>query len=106
MLGSGGGWEYSISGSLHFNDFVSRFSGRKGNLSFINYRVSGLVFWLMKLYNFLLMLLGGFIMSWFVCKNCVYGCGVLMCLSGGFWSEAICSKTFVVQSGPRVCISI
>ena len=50
-------------------------------------------------YICLWMVLVGFIMSWFVCKNCVYGCGVCMCLSGGFWSVAIRSKTIVVQSG-------
>ena len=32
---------------------------------------------------------------WLVCRNCVYGCVVTMCLSGGFWSEAICSKAVV-----------
>jgi hypothetical protein len=35
----------------------------------------------------------------------VYGCRVVMCLSGGFWSEAIRSKTAVVQSGSGICIS-
>jgi hypothetical protein len=29
----------------------------------------------------------------------------MMCRSGGFWSEAIRSKTAVVQSGSGVCIS-
>ena len=38
--------------------------------------------------------------------NCVYGCVVMMCLSGGFGSEAICSKTIVVQSGTGVCVNI
>ncbi len=28
---------------------------------------------------------------------------VVMCLSGGFWSEAIRSKSVVVQSGSGVC---
>jgi hypothetical protein len=32
MLGNGGGWKYSYIGSLHFNDSVSRFSGKKQNL--------------------------------------------------------------------------
>jgi hypothetical protein len=36
----------------------------------------------------------------------VYGCVVVMCLSGGFWSEVIRSKTIVVQYGYGVCISI
>jgi hypothetical protein len=36
----------------------------------------------------------------------VYGCMILMCLSGGFWREAIRSKTDVVQSGTWVCINI
>lgn len=35
ILGSGGGWEYSYSGSLCFNASISNFSGRNGNLSFI-----------------------------------------------------------------------
>ena len=52
------------------------------------------------------MVLGGFIMSRFVCRNCVYGCVVVMCLSGGFGSKAIRSKILVVQSGTGVCISI
>jgi hypothetical protein len=33
MLCSGGGCEYSCSGSLYFRDSVSIFVGRKGNLS-------------------------------------------------------------------------
>ena len=33
LLGSGGGCEYSCNGSLYFRDSVSRFVGRKGNLS-------------------------------------------------------------------------
>ena len=45
-------------------------------------------------------------MFWFVCRKCVYGCGVIMCHSGGFGSEAIFSKTIVVQSGVGVCVSI
>ena len=32
MLGSGGGWEYSCRGSLHFRDSLSSVSGKKGNL--------------------------------------------------------------------------
>ena len=52
------------------------------------------------------MVLGGFIISWFVCRKYVYGCGVVMCLSGGFGSEAIFSKTIVVQSGFGVLVSI
>ena len=35
----------------------------------------------------------------------MYGCVVMMCLSGGFWSEVMCSKTVVVQSCSGVCIS-
>ena len=45
-------------------------------------------------------------MSWFVCRKCVYGCRFIMCLSGGFGSEAIFSKISVVQSGVGVCVSI
>jgi hypothetical protein len=45
-------------------------------------------------------------MSLFVCRNCVYGCGVMICLSGGFGSEAIHSRTIVVQSGSGVCVNI
>ena len=36
----------------------------------------------------------------------MYGCVLVMCLSGGFGSEAIRSKTIVVQSGTGVCISM
>ena len=106
VLGSDGGWEYSSSGSLHFNDSVSRFSGKKRNLFFISCIVSGSLFCLMNSYSSLWMVLGGFMMSWFVFRNCVYGCGVVMCLSGGLRSKAIFSKIFVVQSGSGVCISI
>ena len=42
MLGNGGGWEYSCSGSLHFNDYVSSFSCKKRNLSVISCMVSGI----------------------------------------------------------------
>ena len=42
------------------------------------------------------MVLVGLMMFWFVCKNCVYGCVDIMCLSGGFWSNAIRSKIVVV----------
>ena len=35
----------------------------------------------------------------------MYGCVVVMCLSGGFWSEVMRSKTVVVQSGSGVCIN-
>ncbi len=52
------------------------------------------------------MVLGGLIMFWFVCRNCVYGCVDAMCLSGGFCSDVICSNTFVVQSGTGGCISM
>ena len=105
MSGNGGGWEYSCIGSLHFSDSVSKFSGKKGNLSFIICIVNGILV-LIKLYSSLWMVLGGLMMSWFVWRNCVYGCMVMMCLSGGFWSVAIRSNTIVVQSGSGVCISI
>ena len=45
-------------------------------------------------------------MFWFVCRNCVYGCIDVMCLSGGFGSDAIRINTFVVQSGTEGCISM
>ena len=45
-------------------------------------------------------------MFWFVCMNCIYGCMIVMCLSGGFGSDAILSNTFVVQSGTGGCISM
>jgi hypothetical protein len=41
-------------------------------------------------------------MFWCVCVNCVYGCGVVMCLSGGFCSSVIFSSSVVVQSGDGV----
>ena len=53
MSGSGRGWEYSCSGSLHFIDSVSSFSGRKGNLSVISCMVSGTLLCWMNLYRFL-----------------------------------------------------
>ena len=52
VLGSGGGWEYSCSISLHFNDSSSIFFGRKGNLSNIVCMVSGMLLCLMKSYSF------------------------------------------------------
>ena len=84
MLGSGGGCEYSWSGSLHFKTSVSSFTCKKGNCLVSSCMFSGSLFWLRKLYSSLWMVLGGLIMFWFVCMNCVYGCVVVMCLSGGF----------------------
>ena len=63
MLGSGGGWEYSTSVSLHFNDSLSKFSGKKENLFVIIWIVSGMLLCLMKSYSFLCMLLGGLMRS-------------------------------------------
>ena len=48
VMGSGRGWEYSGSGSLHFNDSISRFSGKKGNCSDIDCIVSGTLLCLIK----------------------------------------------------------
>ena len=84
MLGIGEGWEYSCIGYVYFNDSVSNFSGKKRNLSVISCMVSGSLLCLMKVYSSLWIVLGGLIMSWFVCKNFVYGCVFVMCLSGGF----------------------
>ena len=106
VVGGGGGCEYSWSGSLHFSASVSNCSGKKGNLSDIVCMVSGVLLCLMKSYSSLWMVVGGLIMFWFVWRNCVYGCMVMMCLSGGFWSEAIRSNTIVVQSGFGICINI
>ena len=33
----------------------------------------------------------------------MYGCVVIICLSGGFCSSVICSRIFLVQSGVRIC---
>ena len=51
MLGTGGGWEYSCIGSLHFNDSVSNVFGKKGNFSVIICMVSGTLLCLIKLYS-------------------------------------------------------
>ena len=83
---------------------MSNLSGKNGNLFFIIYIFSG-SFCLMKLYMSLCMVAGGLMMFWFVCMNCVYGCVVKMCLSGGFCSKAIRSNIVVVQSGSGVCIN-
>ena len=48
----------------------------------------------------------GLIMFWFKFINCVCGCGVEMCLSGGFCSVDIFCKSIDVQSGSGVCINI
>ena len=64
------------------------------------------LFCLMKLYISLWMVLGGLMMCWFVCMNFVYGCVVVICLSGGFCSRAILSRSNVVQFGVGVCVSI
>ena len=103
-MGGGGGCEYSWSGSLHFSASTSNFSGRKGNFSVIICVFIGVLF-LMKLYSSLCMVLDGLMMLWFVCRNWVYGCIVVICLSGGFGSKVIFSKISVVQSGSGVCIS-
>ena len=63
MLGSGGGWEYSCNISLHFNDSLSRFFGKKGNVSNIICVVRGMLLCLMKSYSFLCMVLGGLMRS-------------------------------------------
>jgi hypothetical protein len=44
------------------------------------------------------MVLGGVIMSLYMLRNCVYGCGVYICLSGGFVSVDIVSSSWDVQS--------
>ena len=49
-------------------------------------------------------MLGGLIKLGFVFLNWVYGCGVGMCLSGGFGRVAILIRRDVVQSGFGVCI--
>ena len=99
MLGSGGGWEYSCSGSLHFNASISNFSGRNGNLFVIACIFGGSLFCWMKLYKSLCIVLGGLMIFWFVWMNGVYGCVVMMCLSSGFCNSVIRSRIFVVQSG-------
>ena len=38
--------------------------------------------------------------------NCVYGWIVRICLSGGFCSKAIFSRSIVVQFGFGVCVSM
>ena len=38
--------------------------------------------------------------------NCVYGCIVRICLSGGFCSKAILSRSIVVQFGSGICASM
>ncbi len=45
-------------------------------------------------------------MFWCKFVNCIYGCGVAMCLSGGFCSVDILCKSIVVQSGSGICINI
>ena len=51
------------------------------------------------------MVLGGLIRFWLLFINSVYGCGVEICLSGGFWRSAIFSRSFVVQFGLGMCVS-
>jgi hypothetical protein len=51
MLGSGGGCEYSVIGSLHLRDSISKFSGRNGNL-FVSISMFGeLLFCIIKSYS-------------------------------------------------------
>ena len=38
--------------------------------------------------------------------NCVYGCVARICLSGGFCSKVIFSRSIVVQFGSGICVSI
>lgn len=49
-LGSGGGWEYSFKGSLHFYVSMSKFWGKNGNSFVISCMVSVPLLRLMKLY--------------------------------------------------------
>ena len=92
-MGSGGGWEYSWSGSLHFNLYV------------IGCIFDGALACSIKLYSSLWMVLGGLVMLWFISRSCVYWDTTVMCLSSGFWSEAICFKINIVQFGYEDCIS-
>ncbi len=50
MLGTGGGWEYSCRGSLHFSVSLNKFSGKNGNFSNIAWRLGGSLFCLIKSY--------------------------------------------------------
>ena len=43
-------------------------------------------------------MLGGLIVSLYMLQNCVYGCGVSMCRSGGLGSFVIFSSICDVQS--------
>ena len=38
--------------------------------------------------------------------NSVYGCILMICLSGGFCSKAIISRSIVVQFGFGICVGI
>ena len=51
------------------------------------------------------MVLSGLIRLWLVVMNFVYGCVFWMCLSGGFWKNAIFSRSVVVQSGFGMYVS-
>ena len=71
VMGGGGGWEYSWSGSLHFSVSASSFSGRKGNFYVICCIDIDVLFCVIKLYISLWMVLGGLVMFWFFSRNCV-----------------------------------
>src|SRR5579875_3560903 len=103
--GLGGGWGYSSSGSLHFRDSLSRSFGKNGNLCVIACKVSGSLLCDINSYNSLWIVLGGLIIFWFVFVNCVYGCGFKICLSGGFCSSVIFSRSIFVQFGSGIHIS-
>ena len=51
-----------------------------------------------KLYNSLCMVIEGFIIFSWLRVNCVYGCGVLICIFGGFRSVVIFLSSIEVQS--------
>ncbi len=58
-----------------------------------------------KLYSSVCIVLGGLIKLGFVFLNWVYGCGVSMCLLGGFRIVANLSSRDVVQSWFGSCLS-
>ena len=65
-------------------DSFSKFSGRNGNLFDRSWRLGRYSFCFIKVYSCLCMVFGGLIRFWLLFINSVYGCGVRMCLSGGF----------------------
>ena len=100
ILGGGSGLG---DGILAFWPYVSNCWGRYGNMFCKSWVFGGSGCRCIWLYNLRWIVFGRDILSRYVLWNCVYGCGVSTCLSGGLGSFVIFSNNFEVQSRIGCC---